>query len=72
MDRSAAQPRGGRGRVIRQSDLSNPLEPDSVSIPTGVEHQQTQVNLIREGDVIREIEVTCSCGEVLRLNCQYD
>ena len=72
MDRSAAQLRGGRGRVIRQSDLSDPSESGSVSIPTGVEHQQTQVNLIREGDVIREIEVTCSCGEVLRLNCLYD
>lgn len=60
-----------RSRVIRGTAI-NTSEPRSVVIPTGAGHQQTEVNLIREGDVVREIEVTCSCGEILRLICQYD
>jgi hypothetical protein len=30
-----------------------------------------QIELIREGDVIRAIEVTCTCGEKIRLHCEY-
>ncbi|GIW78408.1 MAG: hypothetical protein KatS3mg105_0215 [Gemmatales bacterium] len=29
------------------------------------------VELIREGTVVRAIEVTCTCGEKIRLDCQY-
>jgi hypothetical protein len=60
-----------RGRVIRGSTLASD-DLSSVAIPAGPGHQQTEVHLIREGDIVREIEVTCSCGEVLRLLCQYD
>lgn len=62
---------GQRGRIIRASNLPA-SESASVAIPAGPGHRQTEVNLIREGDIIREIEVTCSCGEVLHLICEYD
>jgi len=29
------------------------------------------VELIREGDVIRQIRVVCPCGETMILDCQY-
>jgi hypothetical protein len=31
-----------------------------------------RIELVREGDVIRAIEVTCSCGEKIRLHCVYE
>jgi hypothetical protein len=31
-----------------------------------------QVELVREGDVIQAIDVTCTCGEKIRLRCVYD
>lgn len=30
------------------------------------------VELIREGGLIRAIDVTCGCGEKIRILCEYD
>jgi hypothetical protein len=32
---------------------------------------QPKVHLEREGDRITRIEITCSCGQILELKCQY-
>ncbi len=32
---------------------------------------EPQVALVREGDVIQAIEVTCTCGHKIRLRCVY-
>lgn len=32
---------------------------------------QPTVELIREGDVVKAIDVTCSCGEKIRIWCSY-
>lgn len=32
---------------------------------------EPQVELIRDGDVIRVIDVTCVCGRRIRLSCVY-
>lgn len=60
-----------RGRVIRGSAVQN-SGTSSIAIPAGADHRKTEVHLIREGEIVREIEVTCSCGEILRLHCQYE
>jgi len=31
-----------------------------------------RVELVREGGVVRAIDVTCSCGERLRIVCEYE
>lgn len=31
-----------------------------------------KVELVREGGVIRAIDVTCTCGERLRIVCEYE
>jgi hypothetical protein len=31
-----------------------------------------QIELVRDGDVIRAIDVTCTCGQKIRLRCVYD
>ena len=42
------------------------------SLPAGhAPHGEPRVELVREGGVIRLIEVTCSCGEVIRIRCEY-
>ena len=33
--------------------------------------KKPQITLIKEGDVVRAIEVICACGEVIRLDCEY-
>ena len=45
---------------------SKPGEP----LPAPAYHQP-QVTLIKDGDTVRAIEVTCTCGEVIRLDCKY-
>jgi hypothetical protein len=32
---------------------------------------EPRIELIREGDLIRAIDVTCSCGKRIRLVCEY-
>lgn len=37
------------------------------STPVGAPH----IELIRDGEVIRAIDVTCGCGQRIRLRCTY-
>lgn len=32
---------------------------------------QPTVELVRDGDVVKAIDVTCSCGEKMRIWCSY-
>ena len=32
---------------------------------------EPHVTLIRDGDVVKAVEIVCSCGQRLRLNCVY-
>ena len=34
-------------------------------------HQPVQVETRREGDRITQIRVTCGCGELIEINCEY-
>lgn len=31
-----------------------------------------EIQLIKNGDIIESIEVTCRCGETIRIECQYE
>jgi len=33
---------------------------------------ESTINVIRRDGVVRELEITCSCGRTTRLECQYD
>jgi hypothetical protein len=46
-------------------------ESTRVVIPGQETPGQPQVELIREGDVIRAIEIVCGCGQRIRLLCNY-
>lgn len=32
---------------------------------------EPKIHLVREDGVVRAIEVTCRCGEVIRIHCDY-
>ncbi len=54
------------GRCVRLSD-----ETAHVAIPGHQAASQPRVDLIRDGDEIQAIVVTCTCGERIRLRCVY-
>ncbi len=59
-------------RVASATTAHDHSEPVRVSIPASRFSRTADVHLVREGDAIREIEITCACGEKLRLICEYE
>lgn len=56
--------RAARVRVSEEAvRIGGPAKPDAPAEPT--------VRIVREGDVIQALEVTCSCGERIRIRCEY-
>jgi hypothetical protein len=39
--------------------------------PPAVSKPQPVVKLIKDGETVKVIEIHCSCGEVIRLDCEY-
>jgi hypothetical protein len=67
-------PRSAHGAVIPASRVNRAGQPRCVG---AVESEDKPgagplVELVREDGVIRAIDVTCSCGERIRLRCTYD
>jgi hypothetical protein len=43
-----------------------------IGVPrAGESRGEPKIQLVREGGVIRAIEVVCSCGELIRIRCDY-
>lgn len=53
------------GRCVRLSG-----EAARVSVP-GTPGAEPRVELIRAGDVVQAIDVTCTCGQRIRIRCDY-
>lgn len=60
---------GSRVRVAAQSVSVG--SPAPVAEPIDDTAPGLQIRLIRDGEVIRAIEVTCTCGERIVLDCLY-
>jgi hypothetical protein len=41
-------------------------------LPPGARPGAPQIEVVRDGDVIQAIDVTCACGAKIRLRCCYD
>jgi hypothetical protein len=39
--------------------------------PNSTEVAQPSVQCVREGDVIKKLIVTCECGKIVEIDCQY-
>ena len=42
---------------------------DSTAAPS--RQKESKITLIKDGETVTAIEVTCGCGAVIRLDCQY-
>jgi hypothetical protein len=62
MDGSRVVP-AARVHVSSEAVRVGPARPVNVPEP--------QVTVVREGDVIRTIEVVCTCGERIHIRCDY-
>jgi len=54
------------GACVRVSAEHAPVGP-----PRYAHAAEPRVELLREGDVVRAIDVTCGCGRRIRLRCVY-
>jgi hypothetical protein len=54
-------------RVVQTNEVAR------IGGPQAHAHASTQstVELVRDGDVVQAIDVTCSCGEKTRIWCSY-
>jgi hypothetical protein len=45
----------------------------ALAAPVKVEHrlQKPKITLLKEGDSVKTIEIECTCGAVIRLDCEY-
>jgi hypothetical protein len=71
---SETLPKPAFSRAVLSSN-SVKFRTDSVRIGAGIhshESSNPKVEIIRDGDTIIAIEVICSCGERIRLLCDYD
>jgi hypothetical protein len=66
-----ARPHLHANNVIPASHIRLGAEPVALCVPGLQPSEQPQVNLIREGDVVRAIEIVCTCGKRIVLNCVY-
>ena len=65
-------PAGAGSPVVRAARVRVGGEPVRIGAPApqGASPEPT-VRIVREGDVIQALEVTCSCGERIRIRCEY-
>ena len=58
--------------VVSGGQLPLPEKLPSISIPGAAQSDSPDIRLVREGDVVQAIDVTCACGRSFRLVCQYE
>ena len=47
------------------------LDPVRVGAPNAPPHGEPKVQLVREDGVVRAVDITCGCGEKIRIRCDY-
>ena len=58
-------------RVIQTNEVARIGGPHAQAHAHGHSSSQPTVELVRDGDVVQAIDVTCSCGEKIRIWCSY-
>ena len=46
-------------------------KPGHVARPAEETTTDPRITLIKDGNTVKAIRVTCSCGEVIQMDCQY-
>jgi hypothetical protein len=58
-------------RVQVSGEMVHVIVPQEEAAPVAHPAGEPQVTLVREGEIVQAIEVTCSCGRKMRLRCVY-
>ena len=61
----------GGGAVVPGRCVKVVGEAARVGIPGQDSRAEPHIELIRDGDLIQAVDVTCSCGQRIRLRCLY-
>jgi hypothetical protein len=61
----------GRKVLIEEGPTGVLIRPPRAH-PTAAPTCAPQFELVRDGDVIQAIDVTCTCGQKIRLRCVYE
>lgn len=62
----------GAGPVVAASRVKLGEDAVRVGPPHHADHPTTpKIHLVREDGVVRAIDVVCSCGERIRILCEY-
>lgn len=70
-DSNSESKTGGTGVVRERSPHADGGGP-RVAIPVGPTSDEAEVQVIRQENQIRAIEVTCTCGRRTRILCEYE
>ena len=63
------------GKILaRRAPANLPAEPLSGGVPVGAaakkNSKDAQSHLVKEGEIVKRIEVTCGCGKTISLICE--
>jgi hypothetical protein len=64
----------GGGQLVPAEQVRVSDEAVPIGAPQPARSQargEPKIQLVRDGGVIRAIEVICSCGELIRIKCEY-
>ena len=64
-------PASSSNRVIPSRRVIVGPTPVQLTAPRQTPQDAPEIHIEWEGDVVRSIEVTCSCGERIRIACDY-
>ncbi|HMP78759.1 MAG TPA: hypothetical protein PKD54_04865 [Pirellulaceae bacterium] len=57
--------------IIHRSRVAKSERPDKVVVGCR-DRQPSEVKLHRDGDTVKAIEIQCSCGERIVIQCEYE
>lgn len=57
--------------ILNERSVREGARPVVVSIPDAHSASDWQINLERDGDIIRVIHIACCCGKQLSIQCDY-
>ena len=58
-----------KGKIITEAHVREQASPRMIPTSSASEKKPPEIQVIRQGEEIEAIEVTCSCGEHIRLRC---
>ena len=70
-DERKVEPEVGSRDVVPSQCVRVSKETTRVSVPRHGAGDEPRIELIREGEFIKAIDVTCTCGQRIRLSCVY-